>query len=84
MSKKNKLISKFLTKPFRNDISFDDLATVMKYFGFSRVEGKGSRVKFNNSETGVAIYLHRPHPSKFLKEYQVKIVYRILNKVFHG
>jgi len=72
MSKKQKLIDRFLTIP--SDFHYDELVKLLGYYGFEEVKiGKtsGSRVKFENSE-GTSIMLHKPHPSGILKKYQMK------------
>ncbi|SMG11570.1 HicA toxin of toxin-antitoxin [Marivirga sericea] len=74
MSKKQKLIDRFLSMPA--DFHYDEMAKLLGYFGFEEVKiGKtsGSRVKFENSE-GVPIMLHKPHPSGIMKKYQMKQV----------
>ncbi len=72
MSKKQKLIDRFLTMP--SDFHYDELVKLLGYFGFEEVKiGKtsGSRVKFENSE-GTPIMLHKPHPTGIMKKYQMK------------
>ncbi|GAA5040175.1 hypothetical protein GCM10011506_40360 [Marivirga lumbricoides] len=78
MSKKQKLIDRFLSMPA--DFHYDEMAKLLGYFGFEEVKiGKtsGSRVKFENSE-GVPVMLHKPHPSGIMKKYQMKQVKEIL------
>ena len=50
MSKKEKLLQKFLTVPVRNDLTFNELNSLLLSFGFEMKEGKGSRVKFFHKE----------------------------------
>jgi len=72
MSKKEKLISRFLKMP--SDFHYDEMVKLLGYFDFTEVKkGKtsGSRVKFEN-EKGVPIMLHKPHPSGLMKMYQMK------------
>jgi hypothetical protein len=78
MSKKNKLISRFLNMP--SDFHYDEMVNLLGYFGFNEVKkGKtsGSRVKFENEEE-VPIILHKPHPSGIMKRYQMKQIMEIL------
>ena len=78
MSKKDKLIARFLNMP--SDFHYDELVILLGYFGFHEVKkGKtsGSRVKFLNSE-GVAILIHKPHPTGILKRYQLKQIKEVL------
>lgn len=79
MSKKEKLIERFLDLP--SDFHYDELVRLLAFFGFNEVKkGKTSRsrVKFENAE-GVPIILHKPHPSGIMKRYQMKQVKEILN-----
>ncbi|MBI4648732.1 MAG: type II toxin-antitoxin system HicA family toxin [Bacteroidia bacterium] len=78
MSKKEKLIERFLRMP--TDFHFNELVKLLGYFDFTQVKkGKtsGSRVKFENSE-GVPILLHKPHPKGIMKIYQLKQIKEIL------
>ena len=74
MSKKDKLIARFLSMP--KDFHFDEVVKLLGYFDYQPVKkGKtsGSRVKFENSD-GVPILLHKPHPNGIMKRYQLKQV----------
>lgn len=78
MSKKEKLISRFLSMP--SDFHYDEMVKLLGYFGFKEVrKGKtsGSRVKFENEE-GIPVMLHKPHPSGIMKKYQMRQVKEIL------
>ena len=78
MSKQEKLIARFLSRP--SDFHYDEMVRLLSYFGFEEVKkGKtsGSRVKFENGE-GVPIMLHKPHPSGMMKKYQMQQVKEIL------
>ena len=78
MSKKEKLIERFLIMP--SDFHYDEMVKLLGYFGFVEVKkGKtsGSRVKFENNES-VPITLHKPHPTGIMKRYQMKQVKEIL------
>ncbi|MCL2721896.1 MAG: type II toxin-antitoxin system HicA family toxin [Treponema sp.] len=71
MSKKEKLVKRFLSRP--TDFTFDELATLLKSLGYLKeTAGKtsGSRVTFSNQE-GDYIRLHKPHPRNILKMYQI-------------
>ena len=78
MSKKEKLILRFITMP--SDFHYDEMVKLLAYFGFEEVKkGKtsGSRVKFTNLK-GVPIMLHKPHPTGILKHYQLKQIKEVL------
>ncbi|MCP4456946.1 MAG: type II toxin-antitoxin system HicA family toxin [Cytophagales bacterium] len=78
MSKKDKLIQRFLNMP--SDFHYDEMVKLLGHFGFYEVKkGKtsGSRVMFINEED-IPIMLHKPHPSGIMKRYQMKQVKEIL------
>ncbi len=78
MSKKEKLVARFLNMP--KDFHYDEMVRLLGYFDFQPVkkgETSGSRVKFENAE-GVPIMLHKPHPSGIMKLYQLKQVKEML------
>jgi len=78
MSKKSKLIDRFLGMP--SDFHINEMVRLLTYFGFYEVKKEktsGSRIKFENDE-GVPIMLHKPHPSGIMKKYQMKQVKEIL------
>ena len=73
MSKKEKLIKKL--KSNAKSFTYDDAETLLGMLGYRKNnKGKtsGSRVKFTNFEKDSDIILHKPHPQKELKEYQIK------------
>ena len=68
VSKKEKLIARFLTMP--SDFHYDEVVKLLGFFDFKEVKkGKtsGSRVKFMNPD-GVPIMLHKPHPTSILPD----------------
>ncbi len=78
MSKREKLIARFLAMP--SDFHYDEIVKLLGYFDFEEVKkGKtsGSRVKFMNQK-GVPIMLHKPHPSGIMKHYQLKQIREVL------
>lgn len=78
MSKKEKLIARFLTMP--SDFHYDEVVKLLGYFDFEEAKkGKtsGSRVKFINKK-GVPIMLHKPHPTGIMKHYQLKQIKEVL------
>lgn len=80
MGQKDKLIKRLKTKP--KDFTFDEAETLLKYLSYVRSnKGKtsGSRVIFI-SEEHETILLHKPHPQKELKSYQVKQLIEILEQ----
>ncbi|MCL2820725.1 MAG: type II toxin-antitoxin system HicA family toxin [Oscillospiraceae bacterium] len=80
MSKKTKLLSRFLLRPV--DFSFDELVRLLGQFGyFSIKSGKtgGSRVTFTDGR-GDYLRIHKPHPRNILKLYQVDDVIESLKE----
>ena len=78
MSKKEKLIARFLTFP--SDFHYDEVVKLLGYYGFFEVKkGKtsGSRVKFMNAE-GIPVMMHKPHPTGIMKNYQLKQIKEVL------
>ena len=72
MSQKEKLIEKLKSLP--KDFTFDDAETLLKYLEYIRSDkGKtsGSRIMFFR-DGFPPILMHKPHPQKELKAYQVK------------
>jgi len=72
MSKKDKLIARFLSMPI--DFHYNEVVKLLGYFGYNEMKaGKtsGSRVRFMN-QAGDQIRLHKPHPSGIMKRYQLK------------
>ena len=78
MTKQEKLISRFLACP--KDFSWDELTAVLKRLGFSKLQGRGSRVKFFHAESKCLIQLHKPHPGNIVKPYMIKDVIYILEE----
>ena len=72
MSKKDKLLKKFLCVPIKKDLTFSELTTLLIACGFMKIEGAGSSVKFYNKQKDLLINLHKPHPSDILKTYLIK------------
>ena len=76
MAKVNKLLDKFLEIPIKSDLTYKELETLLIKFGFEKIEGSGSRVKFIKDNTPIMI--HKPHPGNILKRYVVKQLQEIL------
>ncbi len=72
MSKKDKLLKKFLAYPIKKDLTFSELTTLLIACGFIKLEGAGSAMKFYNKSKDILINLHKPHPGNILKTYIVK------------
>ena len=80
MSKREKLIQRFQSKP--TDFSWAELKSLLEGFGYSLVPGGstgGSRVRFVHPERPPVI-LHKPHPNPILKRYQIEQILEFLRK----
>ncbi|MBR5730640.1 MAG: type II toxin-antitoxin system HicA family toxin [Firmicutes bacterium] len=78
MSKKEKLIKRFLSIP--KDFTFDELVTLLAFFDYqidTKGRSSGSRFEFINPDHR-SIDIHKPHPSNVLKAYQLRQVLDIL------
>ena len=84
MSKKEKLLRKFLEIPPKKDLTFNELETLLLSCGYIKLEGKGSAVKFYHEEKDNLINLHKPHPSNILKTYLIKQIQEKLKEVCNG
>lgn len=79
MSKKEKLVVRFLSSP--KDFTWNELVSLLNYFDFFEFKkGKtaGSRRAFIHAKTNQIIRLHEPHPQNIIKQYQLKEVREIL------
>lgn len=73
MSKKEKLIKKL--KEGGGSFTFDETEALLRTLGYvktSKGKTSGSRVCFVNMKNGAKIIMHKPHPRKELKEYQIR------------
>lgn len=80
MSQKDKLIAKLRTLP--RDFTFDEAAVLLNALAYemnNKGKTSGSRVEFYR-EGYPPILLHKPHPQKELKLYQVKQLLAILDE----
>lgn len=81
MSKLEKEIERLKSKP--KDFTYDELKKILNNLGFyedNKGKTSGSRVVFIN-EDKVKIDLHKPHPRKILKPYQIKELLRKLKEL---
>ncbi len=80
MTRKEKLVNRFLSKP--KNFTWEELKRLLAGFDFQEEKtGKtsGSRTRFVNL-SGVIISLHKPHPHNILKMYQIEQVIEILEQ----
>ena len=72
MTRSEKLITRFLTRP--KDFTYDELKKLLNGLGYNEIQGSGSRVVFSNKKFKHSIKLHKPHPGKIMKIYQIDLV----------
>ena len=77
MSRIEKLIARFKSHP--NDFTLDELTRLLNYLGYTEVVGSGSRRKFIHDRHHL-IVLHKPHPKKVLKMYQMDQIFEVLTE----
>lgn len=79
MTKKDKLIDRFLSTP--KDFTFDELVRLFNNFGFetgNKGKTSGSRIEFKNESLDLKYYAHKPHPNNVIKTYVLKQVKEFL------
>jgi len=84
MSKKDKLLKKFLKIPPKKNLTFEELESLLLSCGYIKLEGKGSAVKFYNKDKDSLLNLHKPHPSNILKVYIIKQIQEKLKESCNG
>lgn len=78
MSKKDKLVERLLKRP--KDFTFDEMKSLLSYFGYQLYQGGGSAVKFIKNESSEVINFHKPHPDGILKRYVLDQIIEKLRK----
>lgn len=81
MSKREKLIERFLAQP--KDFSYEELVQFLQFFGYTEDRsGKtsGSSVKFSCDKTFAPIRFHKPHPQKIVKKYVLSYIKETLER----
>ncbi|MCH5343090.1 MAG: type II toxin-antitoxin system HicA family toxin [Acetatifactor sp.] len=78
MSRKDKLVNRPLNKT--KDYTFDEMVSLLSYYGFELKPRAGFGVKFIKDGSSQVINFHKPHPSGVLKRYVLKQVIEKLRK----
>jgi len=81
MSRRQKLLTRFLGKP--KDFTYDELAVLLRGYGYREMKSgrtSGSQSAFIDENTKHIIRLHKPHPGKILKRYQLDDIERELRR----
>lgn len=80
MSRLEKEIERLKLKP--KDFTYDEAKKILNSLGFienNKGKTSGSKVIFKN-EHNQKIGLHKPHPSKILKSYQISEIIKLLEE----
>lgn len=72
MAKTDKLLTKL--KNLNGSFTWQELVVLLGQLGYTKLDGDGSRVKFDNGDAAAMINLHRPHPGNEVKQYARKQV----------
>jgi hypothetical protein len=78
-SKNRKTLEAVFSQATKTNINWDDIKALLIAVGATLKEREGSRVRFIKGHIGIA--LHRPHPGKEIRQYQVEIVRRFLESL---
>ena len=76
MTRSEKLTTRLLTRP--KDFTYNELKRLLNGLGYIEMQGSGSRIVFSNRKLKHSIKLHKPHPGKIMKKYQIDLVIREL------
>ena len=74
--KHQKTLQAIFSIPTSAPINFADIEKLLVALGAVAAEGSGSRLSFTIG--GDKLFVHRPHPSKEAKKYQVELVREFL------
>lgn len=78
-SRHARILAAVFARPTASNLAWDDIEALLIGVGCRRIEGSGSRVKFENK--GVIAAFHRPHPAKEAKKYQVEDARQFLERI---
>ena len=70
MTQTDKLVARFTTA--KNDFTWNELGRLLESLGYTQLQGRGSRVKFDNGHPDQRINLHKPHPGNKVKVYVIR------------
>jgi hypothetical protein len=77
-NKHTRTLKSIYAKPTSVSIVFTDIESLMRSLDFEIEEGNGSRMSFYSKQLDQRLHLHRPHPGKEAKRYQVETVREFL------
>lgn len=77
-SRQRKTLEAIFARPAPVDMAWADLESLFLAVGAKKVEGSGSRVRFELGQTD--IILHKPHSPTTLRPYQVRLAREFFEK----
>ena len=78
-NKQRKTLAAVFTDPVPGTIEWAAVESLLLAAGVRRIEGRGSRVRFEKD--GQIESFHRPHPTKEAKRYQVRAARAFLKRI---
>lgn len=81
MSTLEKEIDRLKSKP--KDFTYNEAKRILNNLGFienNKGKTSGSRVVFENNKVKKKIEIHKPHPNKILKPYQINDIINLLKE----
>jgi hypothetical protein len=78
-AKHSKTLQAILARPTKASIVFAEIESLLLALGAELTEREGSRVKFTLH--GAEWHVHRPHPGKEAKKYQVEQLREFLSRL---
>ena len=81
MAQLKKLLNRFLLKP--KDFTFDEMRKLLRGLGYREIKSgttAGSRIAFIHDGFSHIIRIHKPHPKKTMKRYQLDFIEDELKK----
>ena len=78
-SRHRRTLAVVFAHPTQTNVAWEDIEALLVAAGCRKIEGSGSRVKFENK--GLIAAFHRPHPAKEAKRYQVEDARQFLEKI---
>ena len=78
-NKQRRTLAAVFTDPVSGTIEWAAVESLLLAAGAQRIEGRGSRVRFEKD--GEIETFHRPHPTKEAKRYQVRAARAFLQRI---
>lgn len=78
MSKKDKLVEKFLSNP--KSVKYGQILIILEYLGFEKIQAKGSHVKFKHYKLNrdLIVPVHNNECKDFYKEQAKSFISKVM------